>query len=111
MEGLLKNKVFLFSVIVNFSLLAFVIASCSETQKERVFREKDIRDKLNAEEQLGKFQKEKQGIEESIVSLRKQLEEERAGHELTKKALLQEQLVGKGVKDELNRVNKSSDKP
>ena len=111
MEGLLKNKVFLFSVILNFSFLVFVITSCSETQRQKNLVAKEIYSRLVAEEKLDNATQEKQGIEESIGSLRKQLEEERESHELTKKALLQEQLVSKAVKEELNKVSKSGDKP
>ena len=107
MEGLLKNKAFLFSVLLNFSFLVLAIASCNETRQEKAFRENDLRGKLIAEERLDKFDRERQGLEERIASLSKQLEEEKAGHELTKKALLQEQLVGKAVKEELNKVTKS----
>ena len=111
MEGLIKNKVFLFSVILNVALFVFAIASGRETQKERVLHDNDIRDRLNAEEQVEKFKKEIQVFEERSESIRKQLEEERASHELTKKALLHEQLVGKAVREELNKVTKTGDKP
>jgi uncharacterized protein YlxW (UPF0749 family) len=111
MEGLFKNRVFLFSVLLNFSLLTLWVASCSETRKERAFRENDLRDKLIAEERLDKFDKERQGLQEQVETLQKQLEQEVASHELTKKALLQEQLVTKVIKDELSRVTKGGDKP
>jgi hypothetical protein len=107
MEGLLKNKAFLFSVILNFSFLAFVIFTYSETQGQKKLAAREMYSRLVAEEKLNNATEERRGIEESITSLRKQLEEEKAGHELTKKALLQEQLVGKAVKEELNKATKS----
>jgi len=107
MEGLLKNKAFLFSVILNFSFLVFVIFTYSETQGQRKLAAEEMYSRLVAEEKLNNATEERRGIEESIISLRKQLEEERESHELTKKALLQEQLVGKAVKEELNKVTKS----
>jgi peptidoglycan hydrolase CwlO-like protein len=111
MEGLIKNKVFLFSVIVNFSLLVFAITSCSETQRQKNLLAKEMYVRLVAEEKLNNATQEKQGVEASIESLHKQLDEERESHALTKKALLQEQLVSQGLKEELNKVSKPGDKP
>jgi hypothetical protein len=108
MEGLLKNKVFLFSVVLNLTLLIFAIASCSETQRQQQRVDEEMYKRMDAEDRLENSAKERQGIEESIASLRQQLEDERASHELTKKALLHEQLVGKAIKEELNRVTKTS---
>jgi len=111
MEGLFKNKIFLFSVLLNFSLLALWIASCSETRTERALRDKDLRDKLIAEERAYEFDKESQGLQGQIDSLQKQLEEEAVSHELTQKALLQEQLATKALKEELSRFTKTGNKP
>ena len=111
MEGLLKNKVFLFSVLLNFSLLALWIASCSELRTEKAYHDKDLSDKLIAEESLDKIDKEKQGLQDQIDSLKEQLEQEKASHELTEKALLQEQVTTKAVKEELSRVTKTGEKP
>jgi len=111
MEGLLKNKVFLFSVILNFSFLVFVIASCSETRRQKNLVAKEIYSRLVAEEKLDNATQERQGIEETIESLRKQLEEERESHELTQKALLQEKLVNQALKEELTKVTKNPDNP
>lgn len=107
MESLLKNKAFLLSMILNFALLVLVISSCSETKRQKDIVGKEMYSRIVAEEKLNNATQERQGIEEGIASLQKQLEEEKASHELTKKALLQEQLVGKAVKEELNKVNKS----
>jgi len=43
--------------------------------------------------------------------LRKQLEEEKESHALTKNALLQEQMVSQGLREELKKVTKTEDKP
>lgn len=107
MEGLIKNKAFLFSVILNFSLLVFVITSCSEVRRQTKVSENEIYLRMVAQEELKNATQEKQGIEGSISSLSKQLEEEKASHELTRKALLQEQLVGKALKEELGKITKS----
>ena len=102
----------MFSVIVNIALLVFLIASCSETSRQKQRIDNEMYQRLEAEDKLGNSAKERQALEESIASLVKQLEEEKAGHEMTKKALLQERLVIQGVKEELDRVvTQGGDKP
>ncbi len=110
MEGLIKNKVFLFSVILNFSLFILALTSCSETQRQKNLAEKEIFNRMEFEEQKQKAEEDKLAVEESMKSLTKQLEEEKASHELTKRTLEQEQLLNKGLKQELNKVTKTRDK-
>jgi hypothetical protein len=110
-EGLIKNKIFLFSVVLNVALFIFVLASCSETQRQRQTIDKEMLKRLGAEEKLDSVTREMQTFEGRIDSIGKELEEEKTSHELTKEALLHEQLVSKAVREELNKFTKSRDKP
>lgn len=112
MIDLTKNKVFLFSVILNIALFVFLMASCSETSRQKQRIDKEMYQRLEAEDKLENSAKERQVLEESIAAVRKQLEEEKVSHEMNKKALLQERLVIQGVKEELDRVvTQGGDKP
>ena len=111
MEGLLKKKLFLFSVLLNVSFLVFAIASCSEAERQKKLVAKEMYDRLEAEEKSENAIKEQQGFQGRIDSLQKLLEEEKASHELTRKALLEEELVSKAIKEELNKVTKTGQRP
>jgi peptidoglycan hydrolase CwlO-like protein len=109
MEGLIKNKIFLFSALFNVTFLIFMIASCSETQRQKDLVAKEMLSRLMAEEKLEASAKEKQDIEREIVSLRRQLQEEKDSHELTQKALLQEKMVIRAVKEELSKATRGGE--
>lgn len=111
MEGLLKNKIFLFSVLLNFSFLVLAIASCSEAERQKKLVAKEMYDRLEAEEKSAGAAGERQGLQERIDSLQKQIEEEKASHELTKKALSEEQTVSRAIREELSRVTKTGQRP
>jgi len=111
MKGLLKSKLFLFSVLLNFSFLVLAIASCSEAERQKKLIAKEMYDRIVAEEKSAGAAGERQGLQERIDSLQKQLEEEKASHELTKKALAEEELVSKAIREELSKVTKTGQRP
>jgi hypothetical protein len=82
------------------------IRSCSTAKQLKLTARELDKEKAvswDAEQKTTELKKEK-------TLLEKQLEEERAGHEVTRKALLQEQMVNQSLKDELDKVTKLKEK-
>ena len=78
MEGLIKNKIFLFSVVLNVSLFVFALASCGESQRQQQIVDKEILQRLEAEEKLNNVTRQLQGFQGRIDAVRKELEAEKA---------------------------------
>ena len=62
--------------------------------------------RLDLEEKVNKFAQGKATVEENLNTVNKELEEEKAAHQATKKALVQEQLMNQSLKEELQKTTK-----
>ncbi len=101
MSTMQKNNLTGVLLIVCAALIFFNIQSCSSSMRQKKAREKEMAVRLDAEEKLVKFTQEKQGLEDRFKAKEQELADEKAAHQVTKKALLQEQLVNQGLKEEL----------
>lgn len=101
-----KNRLILILVIITVTSLIFGMGSCSEKRKLLGLRESEMSKRLDAEEKLSKFSQDKLVLEEKIKAKEKELQDEKAAHGATKKALTQEQLVNQSLKEELDKVTK-----
>jgi hypothetical protein len=106
MEEDVKNRIILILTITTIIFFLGTVGSCSNAQRLKVSRDKEMMTRLDLEEKMNKFTQEKQTQETQVNTLSEELEEERIAHETTKKALLQEQLVNKSLKEELEKLSK-----
>lgn len=106
MEEGLKNRVILILSILTLIFFIGTVGSCGNASRLKSSRDKEMATRLDLEEKMSKFAQEKAGIEENLKSANQGLEEEKAAHQATKKALLQEQLVNQSLKEELQKVVK-----
>lgn len=102
MEETLKNRVILILAILTIIFLTGTIRSCATTKKLKstlleLNSEKAIR--WDSEQKMNEIKQEKGALE-------KTLEEVKAENEVTKNALLQEQLISQSLKGELQKVTK-----
>lgn len=106
MEENIKNRIIL--ILAIFILILFIgsISSCNNTFRHRAARDKEMAARLDLEEKLNKSLQEKTVLDEKIKSIEAQAQEEKTVHQVTKKALLQEQLVNQSLKEELVKVTK-----
>ena len=104
MEESLKNRIILILSILTVILFIGLISSCNNTYRQKLARDKEMSSRLDMEEKMGKFSQEKSVIEEKLKASQKELDEEKAAHQATGKALMQEQLVNISLKDELVKV-------
>lgn len=103
MEEGIKNRIILILTILMIIFFLMTIRSCSDVQKYRKAKDKETALRFEVEDKMIKFNQEKQGYEEKLKNLNQTLEEERTAHQ---KALLQEQLVSKSLREELEKVIK-----
>jgi len=102
MEENIKNRAILILAILTIIFLMGAIRSCSTAKKLKTTlielnREKAV--SWDSEQKMNELKKEK-------AALAKELEDTKAENEITKKALLQEQLVSQSLKEELQKVTK-----
>ncbi len=106
MEEAIKNRVILILAILTAIFFIGTINSCSNAYRQKVARDKEMAARIEIEEKMNKFSREKTAWEDKLKAKEKKLEEEKASHETTEKALVQEQLVNQSLKEELQKVTK-----
>ena len=106
MEESLKNRIILILAILSAIFFIGNISSCTNAQRQKSARDKEMAARLDLEEKMNKFTQEKTDIETKFNNLASELEEEKAAHQATKKALVQEQLVNQSLKEELGKITK-----
>ena len=105
-EEILKNRIILILLILTVIFFIATVGSCSNVHRYRVARDKEMVTRLDLEEKMSKFMQDKTAMQDKINSLTQELDEEKAAHQATQKALLQEQLVNQSLKEELQKVTK-----
>jgi len=106
MEEAIKNRIILILSILSAIFFISTVGSCNNAFRQRAARDKEMISRLDLEEKMSKFSQEKTAMGDKIKAATKQLEEEQASHQATKKILVQEQLVNQSIKDELAKVTK-----
>jgi hypothetical protein len=106
MEESLKNRLILILVILAVIFFMGTMRSCGAARKLKLTTlelDKEKAMSWDMEQKSNELKKEK-------AILEKELEENKASLEVTKKALLQEQLVNQSLKEELQKVTKLKEK-
>ena len=106
MEEGVKNKLILILVVLASIFFVTTLGSCNNSRLQSLAKNKEMATRMDLEEKIAKFTKEKGVIEQKLSAAAQGLEEEKAAHQATKKALLQEQLVNQSLKEELEKVSK-----
>ncbi len=106
MEETIKTRIIVILAILSTMFFIMTIGSCSSAQRQKLSRDKEMATRLDLEEKMSKFLQEKTAFDEKLKAKDKELEEEKAAHQATKKALVQEQLVDQSLKEELQKMTK-----
>jgi DNA repair exonuclease SbcCD ATPase subunit len=105
-EEKLKGRLILILGILNVIFLLLWISSCNDVSKFKNARDKEMNIRLESEQKLDEFGKQKTSLEERINKVQQELSEDRAALEATKKSLVQEQLISKSLKSELEKISR-----
>lgn len=106
MEESIKNRLILILVVLTIIFFMGTIRSCSTARKLKVTLfelDKEKSASWDSEQKINELKKAKDAREKELTDVK-------AAHEITQKALLQEQLVSKSLKEELERVVKLKEK-
>lgn len=106
MEENIKDRLILILGLLAVILLVGWLSSCSSAMRNKGMRDKEMSQRMDLEERMTKSTQDKAASDKQISTLTQQLEEEKAGHQASNKALLQEQLVNQSLKEELQKVTK-----
>jgi hypothetical protein len=106
MEEGIKDRIIMALVILNVIFLILAVGSCNDNRKQRKLKDQEISTRLDIEKQMADYTKLKTELEVALKTNQQTLEEERVGQEATRKALLQEQLINKSLKEELEKITK-----
>ncbi len=106
----IKNRLILVLSIATLIFFLGTLGSCNNIRRSRTAYNREMLTRLDLEEKLSKFTQEKDKAEAKADKLKQDLEAEKAAHQATKNALLQEQLVNKNLKEESDKVTKMKEK-
>lgn len=106
MEENIKGRAIIVLSILVVLLLVLNIGSCASSLNQGSARRKEMAQRIELEEKMSKFNQEKAVIIDKVKAKDRELDVEKALHEATKKALLQEQLIGQSLKEDLQKVTK-----
>ena len=106
MEEALRNRIVVILAILTGLFFLGTIKSCATSSRLKAARDKEMAQRLDLEEKTSKIFQDKAALEEKIKAQDKELQEEKASHQATTKALVQEQLVNQSLKEELTKVTK-----
>jgi len=109
MEENIKGRAIIVLSILTVLLFVLNIGSCASSLNQGVARKKEMAQRIELEEKLSKFNQEKSVIIDKVKTKDKELDEEKAAHQVTKKALVQEQLIVQSLKEDLQKVIKTKE--
>ena len=100
----MKNRIVIVLAILTVIFFFSTLSSCNSAMRQKAGRDKEMAARLQLEEKMGKFSQEKSALEEKAKAKEKEAQEAKADFEAAKKALVQEQLMNQGFKEELQKV-------
>ena len=103
MEESVKSKFILLLSVLTGILFIIAVSSCAKIRGLKRIKDDEMLTRLTCQEEVKNI---KEGLNSSLRSKEKELEEESKILEATKKSLAQEQMVNLSLKEELAKVTK-----
>jgi len=101
-----KGRLVLILGISNLIFLLFWLGSCNVERKVKTARDKEMNIRLESEQKLDEFTKQKTGLEDKISKVEQELAQEKAELQANKKTLAQEQMISNSLKSELEKISR-----
>jgi hypothetical protein len=108
-EEPMKDRIILILGVISLILFIGLTSSCNRAYQQKIARDKEMASRLDLEEKMNKFLQEKTALEDKLRMQEKRFQEEKSASEVAQKALLQEQLVNQGLREELSKVSKAQE--
>jgi hypothetical protein len=106
MDEALKNKIVVILAVLTAFFFFGTLGSCNSAMRQKAARDKEMAARLALEEKTSKYVQEKSALEEKTKAKENEVQELKAALETANKALVQDQLVGQSLKEELQKVTK-----
>ena len=106
MEENFKGRLVLILGISNLIFILFWLGSCNVERKVMAARDKEMNIRLEAEQKLDEFTKQKTGLDDKISKVEQELAQEKAELQANKKTLAQEQMISNSLKSELEKISR-----
>lgn len=106
MEENFKGRLVLILGITNLIFILFWLGSCNIERKVMAARDKEMNIRLEAEQKLDEFTKQKTGLDDKISKVEQELAQEKAELQANKKTLAQEQMISNSLKSELEKISR-----
>jgi septal ring factor EnvC (AmiA/AmiB activator) len=105
----LKNRIVIVLGILNVIFLLIAVNSCSQSKKCLDVKHREEIMRYDAQQELNKVSNDKLAIEDKMRKVEGDLTQANASVETAQKALLQEQLINKSLKAEIEKVSRLKD--
>jgi type II secretory pathway pseudopilin PulG len=109
MSESLKDRIFIILAVLAVAFFFGMLSSCNNASRQKAARDKEMAARLSLEERSSKYMQERASLEEKVKARDKEIQDLKSGLETAKKALVQEQLVSQGLKEELQKTTKPKD--
>ncbi len=106
MEQPVKSRSMVILTLLNIIFFLGFASSCFNGYQQKKVITKEMEKRLDLEDAMNRFDREKESLESKADSALKALEEEKQAHQATKKALASEQATSNGLKESLEKANK-----
>ncbi len=106
MDEAMRERLILILGVLTAMLFISTVSSCGSAYKNKLAQNKEAIKRMDLEEKFSKLSEVKAKQDEKLAALQKEVDEEKAGHQTTRKALVQEQLVNDSLKEELAKTTK-----
>jgi len=104
-EGL-KDRVVIILAVLTLIFFFGTLSSCGSAMRQKARSDKEMAARIALEEKVSKFAQESSALEEKAKAKEKEAEAARLELEAAKKALIEEQAVNQGLKDQLQKAGK-----
>ena len=109
MDETLKNRVLIILAVLLTIFFFSTLSSCNSFLRQKSARDKEMAMRLALEERMSKFSQDKSALEEKAKAKEKEAQELKDALEISKKALVQEQLINQSLKEDLGKITKSKE--
>ncbi|HTY45392.1 MAG TPA: hypothetical protein VMD52_05335 [Patescibacteria group bacterium] len=106
MEEVIKTRVIIILSVIAVIFFLLSVSSCLGARNQKLALDRERAASWDSEQRMSKFLQEKKALDVKLDGLTKDLEAEKAGHEATKKTLIQEQMINNSLKEELQKITK-----
>ena len=102
----MQNRIVVILAILTAIFFFGTLSSCNSALRQKARSDKEMASRIALEEKISKFSQESSALEEKAKAKEKEAEAAKSELEAAKKALIEEQMISQGLKDQLQKADK-----